>query len=900
MLRPLALARAAASALSLWVRHELFVCTRCGLSQIGAHREVSWSALVDERESCAPSESRPAHLRVFVAATHERLGLGAHLRVLEVGAGDGSLRQCFSHRGIPCVGIESIAGAAAIARGRGIEMVERCFGYEAAVQLRRDRGPADLVVANRLVTQARDLHDLVSGLAPSAAQRFDGFVAGPSTWRTPGALSPSAQQSASYPGLSVNRTAPPALKSRYRLFSSIPHGGLRDNAALDIPMTSHLDPSTPVAVRSRMAAAGRGGGRRGAAEAQWRDGVKALEAARWSDARRHFGRATELAPDQSLFWSNLAQAHRKLGELGAAQAAARQAIALDPADLLACKLAGISLTEQHRYADAVEVFAALAPHAPRDHDYHCEYGQALYMLGRVLESTRQFIFSFTCKPDFVPAHARLSNAFARLGMHSEAAECLRTVELLQPWDAQALGNLVHQSQNACSWQRLAEDTERLHETIEHHSPPQTTPFTYVVMDSTPRQQRLAAEISVRFEFGAIQPFPVSTRAPRPAGERLRIGYASGDFQHHATAMLMTEVLEKHDRNRFDVFLYSYGLDDGTAWRRRMMSSIEHWVDGSQMSDLELARRIRDDGIDIAVDLKGFTRASRMKIFAYRPAPIQVAWLGFPGTCGADFIDYVIGDTVVTPAEAQPDFSERIAQMPLCYQPNDRQRPLGTPVTRAQCGLPEAGFVFSCFNNSYKILPPVFDRWCNLLRAVPDSVLWLYEANPQATDNLLREAHVRGIAPQRIVFAPFLSQERHLARLPAADLFLDTFPCNAHTTASDSLWAGVPLVTCMGETFASRVAASLLRAAECDELITRSLDEYEALALALARDPMRLAGIRNRLISGRQVLALFDSSRFATDLEALFERMARRHREGLAPGSLWAEPTLLRDLPGVVT
>ena len=651
-------------------------------------------------------------------------------------------------------------------------------------------------------------------------------------------------------------------------------------------MSIHLLPAVPAA-NARGAAAVRGGGRRGEAEAHWRKGVKASGAGLWADAKRHFVRAAYLAPDQGLFWSNLAQAHRKLGDLPAAETAARRAVALDPSDLLARKLCGITLTEQHRYGEAVAVFAAHPPGAPRDHDYHCEYGQALYMLGRILESSRQFILSFTCKPDFVPAHARLSNAFARLGMHSEAAECLRTVELLQPWDAQALGNLVHQTQNACQWDRLMQDTARLHESIEHHSPVQTTPFTYLAMDSTPHQQRLAAEISARFEFGGVKPLPADRRAPRAAGERLRIAYVSGDFQHHATAMLMTEVLEMHDRERFEIFLYSYGPDDRSAWRRRVMQSSEHWIDAEQISDLDLARRIRADGIDIAVDLKGFTRATRMKVFAYRPAPIQVAWLGYPGTCGAGFIDYVIGDPVVTPREVQPEYSERIAQMPWSYQPNDRQRPLGTPTTRAMCGLPAEAFVFCCFNNAYKIMPAVFDRWCALLHAVPDSVLWLYEANPQATDNLQREARERGIDPGRIFFAPFVAQERHLARLAVADLFLDTLPYNAHTTASDALWAGVPLVTCIGDTFASRVAASLLRAVGCDELITRSLDEYQALALALAGDRARLAEIRQRLIDSREAAPLFDSPRFAIGIERLFERMAQRHREGLAPDSLWA-------------
>jgi hypothetical protein len=310
-----------------------------------------------------------------------------------------------------------------------------------------------------------------------------------------------------------------------------------------------------------------------------------------------------------------------------------------------------------------------------------------------------------------------------------------------------------------------------------------------------------------------------------------------------------------------------------------------FIDAARLSDADLARRIRDDGIDILVDLKGFTRDGRLGVLARRPAPIQVTWLGFPGTCGADFVDYIIGDPVVTPLADQAVFSERIAQMPWSYQPNDRQRPLGEPLPRARCGLPAQAFVFCSFNASFKILPPVFERWCRLLRAVPGSVLWLLESNPQAMANLAREAAARGVDPARIVFAPFVPPEQHLPRLMAADLFLDTSPYNAHTTASDALWVGLPVVTCQGETFAARVAASLLRAAGCEELVTHRLDDYEALALALVRDPARLTALRMRLAGSRMTLPLFDSTGFSRDLEALYARMAERHRMGLAPAPL---------------
>ena len=646
-------------------------------------------------------------------------------------------------------------------------------------------------------------------------------------------------------------------------------------------MLQHPIPSTPRALSGLPVPAAR----RAEAEQHYRKGVRALQAGQWADAGRHFNRATQITPDDPLFWINLAQTHRKQDDLPRAAAAIRRAIALDPANLLACKFAGTLFGEQGLYHEAIEAYRGLAPGVETDHEYHCSYGEALYRIERYTEAIDQFVLSFTCKPDYLWAHVRLANTLSRLRLHQEAVECFRTALALQPRNAQFLGNLIHQNQYACRWDTLDVDVQQLQTLIRDGAGEFVTPFTLIAIDATPQDQLRAARIAADEIFGSPPRLPADPRGPRAPGERLRIGYLSSDFHHHATALLMAEVLERHDRDRFEVFLYSSGQDDGSAMRRRMMASSEHWLDVSRVSNPDLAQRIRADGIDIAIDLKGFTRDTRMGVLARRPAPIQATWLGFPATCGAEFIDYIIGDPVVTPLSAQPDFSEHIAQLPWTYQPNDRQRPLGDPMPRAACGLPEDAFVFCSFNVNYKILPAVFERWCRLLKAVPGSVLWLFEANPQASANLAREATNQGVDPARIIFAPWMEPVQHLPRIMAADLFLDTLPCNAHTTASDSLWAGVPVITCLGETFAGRVAASLLRAADCEELITSTLDEYEALALALARDPARLAAIRQRLVDKRMTVPLFDSARFARDLEHLYLRMAERHREGLPPAAL---------------
>ncbi len=318
-------------------------------------------------------------------------------------------------------------------------------------------------------------------------------------------------------------------------------------------------------------------------------------------------------------------------------------------------------------------------------------------------------------------------------------------------------------------------------------------------------------------------------------------------------------------------------------RRRLIEGLDQFADLRNVSDAEAARRIAADGVDILVDLKGHTREARTQIFAYRPAPIQVNYLGYPGTMGAPFIDYILVDDFVVPADQQPFFTEKLVHLPGCYQVNDNQREISahTP-SHAECGLPDQGFVFCCFNNGYKITPAIFDAWMNLLKAVPGSVIWLLEINRLAPANLRREAEARGVAAQRLVFAPRQPLAEHLARHRAADLFLDCFPVNAHTTASDALWAGLPVLTIAGETFVSRVAGSLLRTIGLPELIMTSLEDYAAMALRLARDPALLGDLRARLAASRKTSPLFDGGRFARNLEQAYVSMWETHAAGEQP------------------
>lgn len=369
-------------------------------------------------------------------------------------------------------------------------------------------------------------------------------------------------------------------------------------------------------------------------------------------------------------------------------------------------------------------------------------------------------------------------------------------------------------------------------------------------------------------------------------DKIRLAYLSCDFHQHATALLMVEMLEAHDRSRFELHAYSYGADDTQGMRQRLQGRFDHFTDITALDDMQAARAIHAAGIHILVDLKGYTAGTRTSLLTYRPAPLQVNFLGYPGTLGGTFCDYLVSDRFITPLSAAAGYSEALACMPHSYQPHGRHAEIGTAPTREQAGLPAEGLVFCCFNQAYKFTPEVFDVWCGLLDKTPGSVLWLLR-NEQAEGNLRREAMARGILPHRLVFAPDMTQPEHLGRLQLADLVLDTLPCNAHTTASDALWAGVPLVTCAGDTFASRVAGSVLHAVGLPELVTHSLHDYAELAAALAADAPRLQALRGKLARLRMGSHLFDVAGYTQGLEALYAEMWQRHCDGLSPQALGA-------------
>jgi predicted O-linked N-acetylglucosamine transferase (SPINDLY family) len=426
-----------------------------------------------------------------------------------------------------------------------------------------------------------------------------------------------------------------------------------------------------------------------------------------------------------------------------------------------------------------------------------------------------------------------------------------------------------------SWESADADLGRLRSNLEG-----ATPFSLLGVIDDP-------EALLRSNRAFAQSIPAAG-SPLWKGQKyrhakIRIAYLSADFHTHATAYLIAELIELHDRDAFEVIGVSFGPEDHSELRARLRGAFDEFVDVSERSDLEIAQYLLAHEVDIAIDLKGYTRHSRPGMLALRPAPIQVNYLGYPSTMGASFIDYLVADPVVVPPEHRSSYSEKIAFLPNCYQVNDRKRPIDvrTPSRREE-RLPEDAFVFCSFSGTWKITPEFFSLWMRLLQAVPGSVLWLIEQNRWAVDNLRREAAARGIATERLVFAPFAANPRHLARHRLADLFLDTLPCNAHTTASDALWAGLPVLTCMGRSFAGRVGASLIHAVGLPMLVAESMEDYEQTALELARNPARLASLRAALLRNGPTSALFDTTRFCRDLETAYRLMWRRHQRGESP------------------
>ena len=587
---------------------------------------------------------------------------------------------------------------------------------------------------------------------------------------------------------------------------------------------------------------------------------------------------------------NSADAQNSIGlamlNLGAYQEAERcfvLAVNLRPEFAFAYSNLGKLYEAQKRLQDAEAYFKKALHHDPALAPAHANLGAVLVAQGLDEVAETACRKAIELDPGLSDAWSNLGNALFGQKEYSSAIECFTRAMQLNPDLHYLRSELMEARMNICDWSSFGKDGEYLLKTIADKQNV-TSPFASLWLSSDAAIQKQAGENLVKEDFP-----PRADLGPIPAvamREKIRIGYFSADFREHPVSQLIAEVFELHDKERFETFAFSFGPDIQDEMRARVTCAFDEFIDVRMMSDKDVARLSREKGIDIAVDLMGFITHSRTGIFCYRAAPVQVNYLGYPGTMSAPYMDYIIGDTMVIPEENTAHYSENVIYLPHCYLPKDTKRQISARVfSRQELGLPEDGFVFCCFNNSYKITPQVFTVWMQLLQKVDGSVLWLMGANQALEQNLFEKAGRHGIDGSRLVFAERLPIEEHLARHRAADLFLDTLPYNAHTTASDALWAGLPVLTQVGTSFASRVAASLLRAIKLPELITNSQEQYEALALELALDPDRLSEIRQRLQKNRLTTPLFDTRSYTRHLEDAYIEIYSRNCGGLPPDQL---------------
>jgi protein O-GlcNAc transferase len=553
-----------------------------------------------------------------------------------------------------------------------------------------------------------------------------------------------------------------------------------------------------------------------------------------------------------------------------------------PSDATALHTLADNLFDQGDFTRAVHVYDRLRTHrGDLSAELWVRRGVALEKSGQFADAEASYREAAARAPDHPEIYANIGAVCVLQQRFAEADSPLTHALRLDPRDAYSLAMLAHARQRCCAWNGLDQLFTTLRRMLENPAtlPSPVVPFPLLAMPLSPRHLLTAAREWSR----SFAPRPPVTRPSWRSvpGERLRVGFVSSDLRPHPLVVVLTELWERLDRDRLETFAYGLLPEDKGDVGRRIKRAFDHFTDVSLTPDTAIAQRIRDDRIDILFDLNGYTTHARSQIFALRPAPLQINYIGYPGTLGAEWYDYIIVDSFVAPLAMQPQFTERFLNMPHAHYPSDTTRaPKGPPPSRSEHGLPEQGLVFCNFNASYKILPNVFAIWMRLLHAVPGSVLWLLDSDDNAKANLLREAHRAGIGPDRLLVASPVSPVDHVARNAAADLFLDTYPYGGHTTANDALLAGLPVLTCTGDTLVSRIAGSQLRAIGLPELVARDLADYEARALRLARNPVDLAALRARLAANRRTHPLFDMGRYARDFEDQMLRIAREHAESV--------------------
>jgi len=647
------------------------------------------------------------------------------------------------------------------------------------------------------------------------------------------------------------------------------------------------------------------------AQAYFNYGVLEQKRKNHSQAIKHFLRSIEIQPNYAEAHGNLGIAYKKMGDLESSINSYKQALIINPNFFQAYSNLGTALKKSRRtqealsaynkaielnpnyaeamankghllhelkqYKEAIACFEAAINLAPNLYRAHLNYGNLLKEVKQYEKAVSIYDKAIEISKDGAETYTNKAHLFLETKRPKRAVADYKTALQINPNLDYLLGTKLHAEMQICDWSSFEHDVKRLRLEIELGG--KVTPcLPFLAMVDDLALQQKVAQIWINEKHPQNKLGPISQWQPH---EKIRVGYFSADFHNHATTYLMAELFELHNASEFEVYAFSYGPDSSDEMRARIKSAVSQFIDVRLMSDEDVALLARRHEIDIAVDLKGFTLDYRMGIFAYRAAPIQISYIGYPGTLGAPYIDYVIADSIVAPETVENFFTEKVIRMPGSYQVNDRQRVVSQrKFSRKELGLPESGFVFACFNNNYKITPSYFAVWMRILKNVEGSVLWLFEDNPNAAQNLSLHAASSGVDPSRLIFAKRMQASEHLARQTLADLFLDTGPYNAHTTASDALWVGLPVLTCLGDCFAARVAASLLTAHGVPELITHSLIEYEQKAIELATSPAKLSLLREKVVGNREHSPLFDSRQFTHHLEQHFKNLVgRQNLEG---------------------
>jgi predicted O-linked N-acetylglucosamine transferase (SPINDLY family) len=600
-----------------------------------------------------------------------------------------------------------------------------------------------------------------------------------------------------------------------------------------------------------------------------------------------FREAIALKPDSADAYFNMARTLSTLGWNEEAINSYRHVLALNADHAAACSNLGTMLGAAGHFTEATAWSLRAASLAPENAEIFCNLGVVLHRQGKVNEAVAAYEKALSIKPDYASALGNIASGFQEQYKFDEAAIALKRAIAVNPDFDTAIVELIKIRRHICDWSEYQADHDKL---IDFIIQKKDVIFMLLLMgfSSNAAQQHDCARQSMKHHNEITQ--RVGPHSDKMASEKIRIGYLSTDFRDHPVGRLLPDFLARHDRDKVEVIGYSLGVEDAGALRQRIRHACDSFVDLHQLSNLDAARRIHADQVDILVDLTGPTVGSRQEILALRPAPVQVSFLGWPATMGADFIDYIIADAFIVPRDQQEFYSEKIVHLPNCYQPSDSQRPVPENIpSRAECGLPEEGFVFCSFNNPNKITPDMFDLWMRLLLRVEKSVLWLYCKSKQTIENLTRFAESRGVSADRLIFASVVQYGPYLGRLQAADLFLDTTPYNAGATCNDALWVGLPILTCSGETYISRMAGSLLSAAGLPELVTYTLADYEELAVRLATEPGLLESYKERLVRNRESAPLFDMRKFTVNLERAYSAIQNIRLAGESPRFISIDP-----------